>query len=796
MCGRWATRRARTAFSLALLVTLWAAPAVSRAQAPAPAPTQAPGIPAWAMIRRVQMKDAATAETFRQKLEQFKSVGLFRVTKPGPDGKPIIWQEVIFLTSGNELLIAGDPERVDPVVETVRLMAYLYERPRAHLLLNLRVVQITGPANAEVIQMADAVRALVESQRDEIVRTLGDLEAFLRRRIADRSAPTTQLVSTTKDLMPALVDPNQPLTVPSMLLILLLDRVASQSTATKVSATAGESDRGILATQEALLALPELINTLSRDPQMDPASTALAVQPALALWRERVVEVRDRFRQYVAVVEKTDDSGVAPVREALAAPSSGVPDWLALRISRSLATTQQVFPQLAKEHALGALRAVSERFDQAARRAEGLAKELEQALSAHAAATPDTSRGLEDRLVRVVLAIKAMADDLVPPPLAMYEMVTSAVDTMAPRLEQVRSVFEEYCRERRRVEAALAGLPVDGIPNYTKLQGLEAALNLWLRRVSEAMSRALDTYFYSRYANELRLLADRKLGRSSDRDLLDGAPLDSLADVARDVVLADGSANVFVSNSISMQFATETASSVSATVQAELPQRQTIQERMQQAAGSIGTLNALQQAAGVDAQTVIKTLLAGGEPVPVRDGINLTATPSIGFDGGTVTLQLSANQTLEPVGPQVVERVTNHTIQSAAVTALSYEPMVLSTLTSVVNYYKETGGIPILRKVPVVKQLVNDIPLKPFKVEKKARGIYQSSVIILEPVVIPTVEDLVRYHSGWTPEGDPNTAVALARAAAEEEARKKTEQAAAPAGAPGAPLQAAAPAQK
>ena len=43
------------------------------------------------------------------------------------------------LTSGNYLLVIGSKEWVDNNIESVKLMGYLFERPRAHLQLNLVV---------------------------------------------------------------------------------------------------------------------------------------------------------------------------------------------------------------------------------------------------------------------------------------------------------------------------------------------------------------------------------------------------------------------------------------------------------------------------------------------------------------------------------------------------------------------------------------------------------------------------------------------------------------------------------
>jgi len=745
-----AVRRIERASGWVILFALVAGGAA--AQAPSP-----PELPPGAVVRRIVMRDAASAEAFRARLEQFKSSGLFRIVRLGPDGKTPVNRDIVFLTSGNLLLAAGDPAQVDGNIETIRLMAHLFERPRAHLQMNLRVVQITGPANADVIQMAEGVRALVQAQRDEIVRTFADLEAVLRRRVQQTSLPTAQLVAEARPLMPTLGDPTRPYTVPQMLLLLLLDRVASRGTEATGLFPLPAADQEAERARDALLGLPQVVRQLGRDPNLELVASGELVLNALNEWRLRVTEIRDRFRQLASVAERTNDAGVAHVREALASPTSGIPDWLALRVARSLETTERVFPQLAREHAVKALRAMSERFDAAARRAESLASELGSALNSARTATPAARRTAENRVSQLHLEIQALADSMVPPPLAVYEMVAAAVDAMAPEPDQVRSLLREFTQERRRLELALSGGATDGAPNYARLQAIEATLNLWLRRVSEAMARALETHFYSRYANELRLLADRRLGRTSEREILSTVSLDSVTDVARDFVLAGNGVNVFVSNGLSLQFSPDVQNSVSAQVQAALPAQQSLQERINQASGALGPLQRLQEAVGVDAAELIKSLLAGGQPVPVRNGIQFAATPSIGFDAGMVTLQLSANQTLESTGTPVADRVTQHSISNATISALSYEPMVLSTLTSVVNYYEERGGIPVIRKTPIVRDLVNDLPIPGVRTERRARGVYQSSVIILEPVVIPTIEDLVRYHGGWTPEGDPNS---------------------------------------
>src|SRR5262249_59443537 len=79
-------------------------------QAPAPtAPTLIPG----AVVRRVVMKDAVSAETFRTKLETMKASGLFRDRLPGIDPKQPVQIDISFLTSGNYLLVVGGHDWVD-----------------------------------------------------------------------------------------------------------------------------------------------------------------------------------------------------------------------------------------------------------------------------------------------------------------------------------------------------------------------------------------------------------------------------------------------------------------------------------------------------------------------------------------------------------------------------------------------------------------------------------------------------------------------------------------------------------
>jgi hypothetical protein len=289
---------------------------------------------------------------------------------------------------------------------------------------------------------------------------------------------------------------------------------------------------------------------------------------------------------------------------------------------------------------------------------------------------------------------------------------------------------------------AVAGAPA----NYAKLQSLESRLNRWLRRVSEVTARSLEEQFYQKYVKDVRLLADKRL---NVQRVLETAAVERVPDVARDALLSQRTVNIFISNSISMQFAPDTQNSVSATVQADLPEQTTPAERLAKAQEAAAKAEAVQKMVTFDPTPVLESLLSGGQPVNVKGGLSLQATPSVGYDAGSVTLVLSAQQTLDPAGAgNVSNRVSKHEVSNSTINALSYEPMVLSTLTSDITYYEEVGGIPGLRKTPILGRILNDLP-GPMKRSKRQQGVFQASVIILEPVVIPTIEDLMNDHRGW-----------------------------------------------
>lgn len=715
-----------------------------------------------AIVRRIVMKDALSAEAFKVKLETMKASGLFKDAIAGVDPKKPVPIEISFLVSGNYLLVAGSKDWVDANLESVRLMAYLFERPRAHLLLNLRVVQLTGPANADVIQMTETVRGMVDAQREEVVRTFSDLEDYLTSRIRAREGNELAAYKAVKSLFPTIGDGSRPMTVPEILVLLMLDR---SSPAPRGSAIKDQAEEE---TNAALLDLPRRLDMALRDPQMKDSEVAKEIQDELVAWKKAVTAARDWTAHYASEIGKggkgdKGDGGnaIGTFADALSADSCPLPSWLIRRLSRSLNMTQRLYPNLVNKHVKESLEELSRRFTLTLERCDALEKAI-AAGDEPPAEMPEIEERKKDkkmppvpvpagRLGRNLLALKSLAEELVPAPLALFEAVAAAADNAAPTPEQFINMFRTYSNERRKVDVKL--MPEDGkkepTVNYAKLQALEAGLNLWLRRVSEGMARALEQQFYRRYTNEIRLLANKELGKGSNKNLLTASQIDEVPDVTRDLLLSDSNVNIFVSNSVSLQFSPDTANTVSAQVQASLPEKTTLQERISRASAATPQLATLGQQFGINGEALVKALLAGGQEVPVQSGINLTATPSIGFDASTVSLQLTANQTLAPNNEKVADRVTNHSINNATITALSYEPMVLSTLASNVSYFEESGGIPILRKAPFIKDVLKDIPFKPFRPTKRQKGVYQSSVLILEPVVIPTIEDLVRFHGGW-----------------------------------------------
>jgi hypothetical protein len=715
-------------------------PAFAQGAAPAPA---APAVPAGAVVRRIVMKDQATAEAFRQKLDTLKASGLFKDQLPGFDPKKPIPIEISFLTSGNYLLMIGSRDWVDANVEAIRLMGYLFDRPRALLQLNMRVVQLTGPANADVIQMTEAVSAFVSSQRDEVVRTFRDLDDYLTLRAKQRKGDQAKVLEAARELLPSLGTGSRPLTVPEILLLLMVDRCSP------APGNLAESSGAQVDAQEALIALPRALAVLLRDPHTGDAQAAAQITEELAAWKKAVTAARDFTGQLAdALRQPKDGLSVNAVREALQRPDAPLPMWLSRRLIRSMELTERLYPQLLRRHSEEALRHMQQRFEAALAREE----KIENSLAAGVAPPPDDRKKKSPpvRIDRSLIALKALADELVPSPMALFDAVASSADNSAPTQDQLIQLFRQYAEQRRVVETRLAADNPMGAADYQKLMSTESALNVWLRRVSEGMASALQQKFYNRYVQEIRLLANKKLSQDSNRDILDEFGIGDTPDIARDLLLDDHGVNIFVTNSVSLQFAQEQAGTVSATVQGKLPSQQSMVERLTQANQAASLFSSLSQQFGINGESVVKALLAGGQAVPANSGISLTATPSIGFDAGTVTLNIKAQETLNSP-EKTQDHITNHSIDSATVSALTYEPMVLSTLTSNITYYEKSGGIPVLRKTPFVKDLLNDIPIPLLKEKGRQKGIYQSSVIILEPIVIPTIEDLIRFGGNDRP---------------------------------------------
>ena len=716
-----------------------AVPVVAGCQTPPSSGSVTVNVPAHAVARRVVMKDAHSVEQFKAKIEAMKQGGLFRHTLPG-DPKNPHFTELSFLSSGNFLLVVGDPNWVDAEIENIRLMAFLFERPSAHLQLNLRVVQLTGQANSDVIQMTEAVRALVDTQRNQVVTAFADLQDYLLERLKKRKGDDLRLYDAVREIMPGLGTGERPLTVPEILLLMMLDRSLPALPAQLSESNAAHTD-------SVLMALPQRLGSLLRDPRADEEAVLGQVQQELAEWHKTVAAATDWCGYYEQRLGKNDGMTIGSFRDALSRPDCPLPQWVTIRMSRSLALTERLYPDLSRSQARDALLELQRRFEQAEQRVQTIQQSLDRA-----AATASASKAAAKSNAfteRQLLDLKSVTEELVSVPLALFDAVGAVLDASAPTSAQLIQMFQEYTRERTALDKRLEiGSPPSATQiNYAKLETLEASLNLWLRRASEAMSRALEQQFYSRYAEQIRLLANKRLGKSSGRDILSSSNIEDVPDIARDLLMADTGVNIFLSNSVSLQFAPDTTNSVSAEVQSRLPSNLSLQDRVEQAEKAATSLEKLSKQYGINGEEVVKALLAGGQAVPVQAGISLSANPSIGYDASTVSLALTANQTLAPNSTKVTDRVTHHSIDNATVTVLSYEPMVLSTLTSNISYFENTGGVPVLKKVPFVKDLLNDIG--PLKEGKRMKGVYQSSVIILEPVVIPTIEDLVRFQSGW-----------------------------------------------
>ena len=737
------------------------APVAPVAVVPAAAPPKPAGPPQM-VVRRVIMKDAASAELMLAKLQGLQAAGLFRGPAPtDPKAPPAIL--ISFQSAGSYILVVGDRALVDSAMEPVRLMSCLNERPHAHLMLNARVVQLTGPADANVIQMTETVRALVDAQRAEVVGAFADLQSFLLDRLNKRTGKDLAVYKELRAILPTLGDSSRPLTVPEILLLMMVDRSlpALPSDAASQKARAAET---------ALTTLPQHLGSLMLQANRDDTAIMEEIAPDLNSWKQAVSVSRDWCTYYVKELEKPNGVGITGFRAALESTKCPIPTWIALRMKRSLELTQRLYPDMVTKQTRESLHELERRFTkgldqvnviiadlakaEAAEKAAALAKTNPAPVKPDKKAEAAAKKGPKEVTPDVdhqLLALQTAANDLVSAPLALFNTVMAATDGSAPTAEQLVLMIHSYATERAKLSAYMDAPDQAGASNinYSKIETLEASLNLWLRRASEAMSSALEQQFYSGYVEQLRLLATKALGKNSNRDILAGSHIEEVPDIERDLLLSDSGVNVFVSNSISLQFAQDVMNSVSARVQGKLPNNLSIQDRIAAASSAAASMAGLQKQYGFQGEDIVQSLLAGGQAVPVSSGIDLSAKPSVGFDGSTVNLTLTVNETLAPDTDKVVDRVTNHSINGATISALSYEPMVVSTLASNLTYYEAVGGFPVLRQIPGLKNLLNDVPFAPFKLGKRQKGVYQSSVIILEPVVIPTIEDLVRYQSGW-----------------------------------------------
>lgn len=698
--------------------------------------------------------------------------GVFGVSTVVAPTKPLMG-DLAFIVSGNYILVNGDRERVDKHMADIKMMAFLYERPRAHLHLNTRVVQLTGPANTDVIQMTETVRALVDAQRTEVVRSFVDLQDYLLARLKRRKGDDLKIYQEIDRLFPSLGGGDRPLTVQEILLLLMVDRALPELPAASENGTGGTE------TDNALLDFQKTLSASLQDPHATDEQIAHDISGKLGAWEKAVTAARDWCAESQHSVDSHSGATVTDFINSLKDPRCPLPTWVALRTRRSLELTQRLYPALVRKQAHDSLVELQRRFQSSLDR-EHTINESILALQEPRDKKKDAPR-LPDGLRRRLFDLHSVANDLVSVPMALFKAVATAADDSPAGINQLIPMFHAYAEERSKVDLRLnaANTNAAASANYAKLQALEAALNQWLLRGSEALSRALEQQFYNRYVDQIRLLANRQLNKVTSHDILAGSSIENVPDVIQDVLLSDTSVNMFVSNSVSLQFEPDTIGSVSATVKAKAPSEQKLLDRLTQAAtatAALGTLNTaaktpaaanataaalaaippssqlnqFTQQYGIDGMDLMQALMAGGQAVPVQSGINLIANPSIGFDSGSITLTLTVNETLNPVaGDTVSDHVTNHSINDATISALAYEPTVLSTLTSNTTYSEATGGFPVLRQIPGLKNLLKDIPVAPFKEGKRVKGIYQSSVIILEPIVIPTIEDLVRFYGGY-----------------------------------------------
>ena len=317
------------------------------------------------------MKDAQPAEQFRKRLEELKKGGLFRRLLPG-DPKQPKYAEISFLTGGNFLLLAGEREWVDAELPVIRQMGFLFERPRAHLQLNLRVVQLTGTANSDVIQMTETVRSLVANQRAEVLRAFSDLQSYLLERLRRRNREDLRVYQEVHRLLPSLGSDERPQTVPEILLLLMLDRTLPESQGEMSPTGVGER------TENALTTLPHRLEAELSDPQRTDPAVISEIQSDLQEWKATVAVARDWCNDYARALGRKDGGAAGTLQSALEQPDCPLPSWIALRLRRSISLTDRLYPALVQKHSVHALQELERRFQRALERAEAVEQDLAQ----------------------------------------------------------------------------------------------------------------------------------------------------------------------------------------------------------------------------------------------------------------------------------------------------------------------------------------------------------------------------------------------------------------------------------
>ena len=198
--------------------------------------------------------------------------------------------------------------------------------------------------------------------------------------------------------------------------------------------------------QAALLNLPRALAVALQDPHRDDAAVARELAEDLAAWKKAVTAARDWCARYAEALKKgkedKDGIGVRAFREALQDPNSALPQWLARRVQRSLELTARLYPTLVRRHTQESLTELQRRFTAALEREA----QLEAAL-ARGEAPPDQMKADKQkkdagkdaapaapvtRTRATLIALKSLAQELVPSPLALFETVAAAADNSAP----------------------------------------------------------------------------------------------------------------------------------------------------------------------------------------------------------------------------------------------------------------------------------------------------------------------------------------------------------------------------